>query len=557
MKTFTKFIFILVLVIGINIEKYYAQSGWQWAKSAGSTGVELTSGTVVDASGNLYALGWYTSANLTFGSNTLVNGGTSSSDIFLTKFDANGNVLWAKSYGGADGEIGSAVALDPSGNILITGWYTSASITIGSFTLTNTAIGSSDVFIAKIDPSGTPLWAKGAGGTLADRGNGIAVDALGNVYTTGAFMSPTINFGSGALTNGGSGTNDFFVAKHDAAGNSLWSRSAGGANPDMGYAASVDSLNNVYITGIFSSSNINFGTGAMTNAGSATQDLFVVKYNASGTAVWSDRSGGVQDETGYAITVRSNGVFLTGGFNSTSVSFGTNTLTNSSTGTSDILLAKYDLNGNVVWATRSGGTDSEAGYGITTDSQGNVFLCGYFASGSIGFGSNTINNSSVGYKDLFVANFNNNGTTLWAIAAGNVYDESANCIATTASGANIYIGGMFNSPSVVFGSTTVFKGCGDDVLVAKLMAPVSGINEWHNLEELSGYPNPTSGKFFVEGEGQILFYNTVGEMVLTKKLMDNGTVSQNELDLSSFSKGIYFYKILSGKSMKQGRVVVE
>ncbi len=247
-------------------------------------------------------MGWYSSATITFGSLTLTNPGVGTGDVFLVKYDASGNALWAKTFGGTDGDVGNAVAVDASGNVYITGWFASSTISFGTSTLTNAGPGN-DVFIVKLNSSGSAIWAKSAGGSSSDRGYGITVDPSGNVFTTGAFMSATINFGTGTLTNA-SATNDVFIAKHDSNGNALWANSAGGTNADTGFSIASDSLGNAYATGIFASSSINFGTGALTNSTTGTQDIFVVKYNSSGTAVWSSRAGGTMDDAANAIAVK-------------------------------------------------------------------------------------------------------------------------------------------------------------------------------------------------------------------------------------------------------------
>ncbi len=90
------------------------------------------------------------------------------------------------------------------------------------------------MFVVKYDASGNVVWAKSAGGTSNDIGNGIAVDASGNSYVTGYFVSPTITFSTTTLTNASSGTSDMFVVKYDASGNVVWARSAGGTNYDSG-----------------------------------------------------------------------------------------------------------------------------------------------------------------------------------------------------------------------------------------------------------------------------------------------------------------------------------
>ncbi len=554
-KTLHATITLLALSATLLLSKANAQTvSWQWASGAGSTGGEMVMGTAYDANGYLYTVGWYSSASITFGSITLTNPGNFTADIFVVKYDPAGNVIWAKSYGGTDGDLGNGITVDASGNVYITGWYTSANLTMGSHTVTNTSTGNSEIFIAKINSAGTTQWLKSVGGTTNERGYGITCDASGNVFVTGGFGSPSVNFGSGSLTNSGTSTQDFFIAKYDAAGTSLWAKSAGGTSSEMGYSAACDSLGNVYVTGVFSSASVNFGSGAVSNAATGTQDIFVVKYNGSGTAAWAARAGGSQDDFGNAIAVKGTGVYVTGGFNSTSLLFGSTTLTNAMAGTSDIFVARYDLSGASVWARKSGGADSEAGNGIAADSAGNIYLTGYFISSSISFGSITINDFSVGYRDLYVASYNNAGTPLWATAVGSTYDETSNAISVGASSAHVYIGGTFNSGVVSFGAHNVLKGCGDDVFVAKLQGPLVGINEVYLNDQLSLYPNPNTGKFKVDGEGQIIFYNLLGEQVYNEKLNSES----NTIDLSAQSKGVYTYKVISSnKQTYTGRVVVQ
>lgn len=556
--TFKNFMLLLVLITGFFAEKSFAQSpSWQWAKSAGSTGSEMATGTALDASGNLYVVGWYTSANITFGAITLTNPGNFTSDIFLVKYDTNGNVIWAKTYGGVDGDLGNGITVDASGDVYITGWYTSATLAMDSHTLTNAGTGTSDAFVARINSAGIVVWAKSAGGTSADRGYGVAVDASGNVFATGGFGSATINFGTGNLTNTGSPTNDFFIAKYDASGNTLWAKSAGGTNADVGYSAATDTSGNVYITGAYSSLAINFGTGPLTNASAGTQDLFIVKYNGFGTAAWSVRSGGNQDDFGNAIAVHKNSCYVTGGFNSPSIAAGTTTLINSSGGTSDVILIKYDLNGNAAWAKKAGGADSEAGNGVAVDSVGKVYVTGFFISSSITFGTITVNDFSVGYRDLFIVSYDGNGSALWATEVGSTYDETANAIAVNTTGAEIYIGGTFNSGMVTFGAYNIYKGCGDDVFVAKLLGPMVDIKEEYLADQLTVYPNPTSGKFVLVGQGQIMFYNAFGEVVLNQK-SDSNRFGLNEFDFSSQPKGVYVYRVYTDKKgVYTGRVVVQ
>ena len=190
-------------------------------------------------------------------------------------------MLWAKSAGGTAYDIGNSVSTDAIGNVFMTGIYYSPTITFGITTLTN-ANNVADIFIVKYDASGNVLWAKSAEGTWYDLSYGVCTDVIGNVFITGAFYSPTITFGTTTLTNVNA-ANDIFIVKYDASGNVLWAKSAGGTGYDEGYAVSTDASGNVFLTGNFGSPNINFGTTTLTNTDTtgSFRDIFIAKLDGT------------------------------------------------------------------------------------------------------------------------------------------------------------------------------------------------------------------------------------------------------------------------------------
>ena len=382
----------------IFIAKYDAAGNVLWAKSAGGNGSDDGLSVATDASGNVYVTGYFTSSTITFGTTTLTNAGGGSNDMFIVKYNAAGNVLWAKREGGTSHEIGFSVTTDASGNVYVTGEFRSATITFGTTTLTNA--GGGDIFIAKYDAAGNVLWAKRAGGTDYEFCKSVTTDASGNVYITGEFRSPTITFGTTTLTN--AGNSNIFIAKYDAAGTVLWAKGAGSNNDNNGRIVTTDASGNVYVTGVFTSPTITFDTTTLTNAGSA--DMFIAKYDAAGTVLWAKRAGGADSDYGYSVATDASGnVFVTGSFLSSTITFGTTTLTNA--GSDDIFIAKYDSTGTMIWAKRAGGTNDDYGISVTTDASGNVYVTGRFASPTITFGTNTLTNSGSG--DIFIVKYDN------------------------------------------------------------------------------------------------------------------------------------------------------
>ena len=376
----------------IFIVKYDASGTVLWAKSAGGTDNDFGFGVATDGSGNVLVTGWFRSPTITFGTTTLTNAGLG--NMFIVKYDASGTVLWAKSAGGTDNDYGRGVATDGSGNVLVTGQFSSPTITFGTTTLTT--LGNYVMFVAKYDASGTVLWAKGAGGTGDNFGNGVATDGSGNVLVTGGFTSPTITFGTTTLTN--AGNVDMFVAKYDASGTVLWAKGAGGTGDDFGYGVATDGSGNVLVTGQFSSQIITFGTTALNYAGGS--DIFIVKYDASGTVLWAKGAGGTDNDCGFGVATDGSGnVLVTGQFSSPTITFGTTTLNNA--GSTNIFIVKYDASGTVLWAKGAGGLWYDYGFGVATDGSGNVLVIGYFSSPTITFGTTTLTNA--GNYDMFVA----------------------------------------------------------------------------------------------------------------------------------------------------------
>jgi len=417
-------IYTLIILLSSVITVSAQSPDWYWAQSAGGSkadeGIAITS----DIEGNVFLSGEFESPTITFG-NFVINN-TGHGDIFIVKYDPSGNVLWAKGFGGTDDDECTSISADSHGNIYLAGYTGSKTLYFGNLSISNSGEGM-DIFLAKLDAGGNALWAKNINGSDYEYGGSVATDPAGNVYLAGCFESRTLSIGNSTLTN--AGDYDVFIAKYDPSGNPLWARSAGGNNDDKGSIVSTDAVGNVYLTGYFESQTISFGANTLTTAGN--NDIFVVKYDFSGNVLWAKSAGGNGEDYNKGLAIDADGnVYVAGGFESQTMSFGNISLTNS--GNVDVFIAKYDASGNVLWSKSLGGSNKDCAYGIALDLSGNLYLTGVFGSSSFMVGNATL--PYRGYFDTFIAKYNPDGNVLWASGAGGSNNDWGNSIACNPNG---------------------------------------------------------------------------------------------------------------------------
>ncbi|MCB0855831.1 MAG: hypothetical protein KDD63_26600, partial [Bacteroidetes bacterium] len=387
---------------------YY--SGHEWVSDCG-TGTPRSSlqgsqanmqsysrGIAVDSDMNYYVIGDFED-QIIFGSDTLNSNGND--DIFLAKYDALGQVVWAVNAGGTADEYGNQISIDGTGNVYIAGEAKSSSLSFGNLTI---SANTDDAFVAKYDPTGQVIWAKAFGDVGGSKAlaEGLDIDASGNCYLSGNFIG-TVSFGAYSLT--ASGSYDIFVAKLDPAGQVLWAKSAGGSGFDRCSAAKAGINGEIHLTGQFEGS-ATFGATTLTSNGG--REVFVCKLSSTGQFLWASSGGGILDDAGGGIdTDPAGNIYVTGYFKG-SASFGSTTL---NTNIEDLFLVKYNSGGQVIWAVNGSGSGAAYSYGINVDHNGNSFLTGTF-SGSIFLGPDSLNSSN---SSAFVAKFDSTGQALWAV----------------------------------------------------------------------------------------------------------------------------------------------
>ena len=308
----------------VFISKLDNNGNFIWAKRLGGDGNFYAHGQslTVDAAGNVYTTGIF-NGTIDFdpGSSIFNFTGLGNDDMFVSKLDANGSFIWAKQIGGTFWESGYSIAADNAGSLFLTGYfYGLVDFDPGPAIFTLNAIASSDIFILKLDVAGNFSWVKQTGGPLGGTGYSIAIDATGNIYTTGMFRGTIdIDPGPGVYNLTSAGNTDIYLSKLSSTGNFLWAKSIGGTGYDRGSSVTTDLSGNVYLTAAFqATADVDPGPATINFTSNGASDFFISRFDATGNLVWAKQVGGIGDDYSYSVRTNANGdVFTTGQFSNT------------------------------------------------------------------------------------------------------------------------------------------------------------------------------------------------------------------------------------------------
>ena len=395
-------------------------------------------------------------------------------DSSIAKYDAQHNLKWIRHTGGnfapfvqSGTNATHGVTTDRSDNIIATGRY------IGSAAFDSVILPtggeSTSAFLAKYDTDGNVLWAKAGTGPFVCIGWDVSTDDADNIYVSGAFAHNTFNgsltFDSTTVTTVG-GT-DIFVAKFDPAGNLVWLRRAGSPNHDGGDHGTAISTDGAGNSVV---SGIFRGTATFDATTSLTSaggtNAFAAKYDTDGNVLWARLVGGaVRSQAGGVAVDSRGGAFVSGWFQGTA-DFGGAQLT--SVGVSDIFVTRYDASGNLVWAEQAGGANAtfgEATGRIAVDSVTGNVVVTGSFIGTADFGGTVL--TGAGGQDIFVAAYDPDGTVMWARRAGsNLSSESGTSVALGNAG-EVFATGVFTG-TADFGDGSLVSAGDQDIFIATL-----------------------------------------------------------------------------------------
>ncbi len=472
----------------IFITKLDPDGNFLWAKQIGAQFFDdVPANIVVDVNGNILVAGYFMGTiDLDPGAGEL-NVTTQGEAAFLLKLDSQGDLIWAKNWGGTQNSDGSRVyniTSDGSGNIIIGGgFYGNSDLDPGAGTNNVTATFFEDAYISKLDANGDFLWAITFGGNQVgsrDYVQGIAVDSSGNILASGPFS------GNIAVYNLMTGQN--FYIKLDASGNLIWAKQTVSSSNVVGTKSlTFDATGNAYIVGRFGGTcDFDPGAGVFNLTSSGNFDIFILKLNTAGNFVWAAGFGSASSlDDGTSIALDNQGFLYTTGFYAGPADFDPSAAEFILTpvGFADMFISKLDTEGNFVYASTFGGIPNGFNFGnaLIADNAGNVYATGAFE-------------------------------------ATTDFDPSSN---------------IFNLVSA--GSS--------DAFVLKLNGATLGIAE-NKLHSIKGYPNPNNGNFTIDlgamhQDITVEITNTLGQIISSEKYTSTKKIDQQ----INSSTGIYFVKI--------------
>ena len=547
-----------------------------WAK--GLLGAEAITPTAVatDAQGNI-VIGGVFSGTVDFNPGSGITNMTALgyNDIFMMKLNMSGEFQWAFSLGGESSEYLEGMALDPQGNIYITGHYVDeVDFDPGQGVHKLVENGGADIFIAKYNSAGAYQWAHSFGNEYSDAGTNIHIDKAGNVLVVGEFQEPTdFDPGAGVAILDPFGM-DTFVAKYTPAGALVWARLIGGTGNVNGYHITSDARSNVYVTGRVRN-KVDFDPGPGTHEITTTNnEAFLLKLNADGLFKFAVLPGGSVTSKNFnnhrpVGTDKDGNVYLAYDFKS-SVDFnpGTGTVSLTSNGSEDIFLQKLDSLGSFVWVKQVGGSNTDLLNDLIVSESGDLFITGRF-NGTVDFdpGPGVVNLNANGdwNTGIFVARYNKNGELVWAYDVKRNDDTwpygDGNALALDKDGNLLAVGEFSGTFNFNTGTTPLLlSSVTENVLngfVLKLKGTLSGVSITESGSSLVLYPNPFKNQLEIRSDeslrdARLTLRNLSGQMIFIKSTMDGNNFV---VDIPDIPAGIYLFEVVNGSKRFTGKIV--
>ena len=520
-KYFHNYLTFIFLLATFNL--VVAQPTIQWEKSLGGSNNE-TARSIIQTLDGGYIVAGATSSN--DGDVTLNQGGVT--DCWVVKLDANGNIIWQRTYGGSGNDFAFTILQTPDSGFTLFSTTNSFDGDIGN------SKGGQDIWIVRVDKIGNILWEKSYGGTADDYLRKAIPSSNGGFVFCGYTES---NDGDVTLNKGG---RDYWLVKIDTSGNILWQKTYGGSLSEIAF-----SLIQTEDKGFLVLGESNSIDGDISN-NIGDDDYWVVKTDSFGNMEWERSYGGTNGERGVSCSLGINGGYLLAGrafSNDGNVSnhFG-------SINRSDFWVVKIDDFGNLEWEKSYGGTQWDEAIEILPYN-GEYVVLGHISS-SNGMVSNFYGDTTLIDPDYWLIQIDTLGNLLWEKNYGGSFDDWP--LGMTICNDNSVV--MTGSTGSVDYDVSNSNG-GYDFWVVKLDA-ITGVDKQQLNNSLSIYPNPTKNKFNIDfkyEKGKIEVYGILGQKIISV-IAKKGI---NNIYMNNMKAGTYIVKIESEDGIFTGKLIVK
>jgi hypothetical protein len=527
---------------------------------------------------------------------------------------------WAIQAGGKYSDVGTAICIDNSNNVYITGHFQQDAM-FGKKELSS--FGDTDIFLAKYNDKGELVWVRKAGShytrpiTITETGSDIAIDNSNNIYVTGNFKSHAV-FDDKELIS--SGNDDIFIAKYDENGSLMWLNQIGGHLHDLCKSITIDNNGHLLLAGKIQD-KVSFGNHEIKVHNNA---IFVGKYKSSGELLWVETFNNSSFNTTSSIySGIDNNIYITGYFYD-SVNFDKKYV---SQGLYDSYILMLSANGDVMWSCQLSGKNSIKSTSIATDKEGNIYAGGFF-EGVLECKDKRV--EAVDENDIFLMKFNKNRKLLWLKSAGGAGDDECHTMAIDED--KIYIAGDFwgnaffdNDTIQAVDASDIFIACyskagnllwveakgnkaqediydmvfdhnnklcitgyfrdqlvlnndileskgRQDIFVAKLNATYSdednstkksftlSMDEYEDFDAKI-YPNPNNGKYslILSGHVECIEFIEINDMygrTVKVKEVEGKNPNSIKFDMSGYAKGTYTINVKGAKTSKTYKLII-
>jgi hypothetical protein len=554
----------LILIYASNFAQSLVSGNLKYNSYYGGNETDEGRSIAIDNKSNFYLFGYTLSTDLPTNSNSFQDTLKGSYDAFIAKFDSLGNHIWTTYLGGSNVEIASTIKTTHDNNLILLGYTNSIDFPITSGAYQSSIGGQYDVFISKIDTSGQLIWSTFFGGMGGELGIDLAIDLNNNLIIGGQTNSSNFPYTSGAFQPLPLGGNDAFIAKFNSLGQLIWATCYGGTSTEDIHAITHDYENNVIITGMTNSSDLAISTNAIQTINNGFFDIYIAKFSPNGNLMWSTYFGGSNYDDIFGVQSDSlNNLYFAGLTSSNDFITTPNALQTSKNNGSDACIFKLSKNGNLIWSTYIGGDNDDGAYKIYIDKNNNVTTLINTQSDTISLYSDTVyTNYPLSFEKVYIITTDSSCTPLWSTYFGGDNNERAYDLKILPDGNLYFIGNTESSnlptTSNAFQSTkNLYTDCFIGIINSSLYFTdtstigSSFINQ-KKIKEFTVYPNPVD-RYICFNENlindELYIYNVNGQLI------KNEIISDHCINIEKLNPGIYIVEIIGKENILREKII--